>query len=482
MCAERRGDSQKRRKLATYALLLGMLAAGGAFANLLRPKPPPSPTPSIVPPAKAPSRIIVYVIDALRPDHLETYGYGRETAPAIAQLAREGATFTRCFSNTTWTLESVRGLFVGMEGAMYSRARHAAKTPEHLELLPEHFQEVGWATGLVTENVHVTEKFGLAQGFDYIGNASAILGSSDDIPEAAFHMRDATRAHLVEFLAKYAHANFFLYVHTMETHGPLVIPDTVEPFHAVESTPQEDLVGWYDTAIRVADQRFAAFVALLKERGLYDDSLIILTADHGESLISGKSSGTHRGPPLLDRVRIPLVMRCPEMIPAGPVIAQNVQFIDLAPTVLDAAGLAQPAHYQGRSLIRLLTEGADYALDGRPIFTVGQAMNGWGIVQDDSYLLSVKGKTQLIDLSASAGRKQDAAVNDLDVLRLSRLAKSHFSAQRQLFEKFELSQKPTLLGSLRRLFGAGSDSDGLDERPQLDEEDVRALEALGYLQ
>ena len=470
-----------------YAVLFGAAFAALAILGVVRvalhqSEPIAVPRLSLLSSDEAPTRIVLYVIDALRPDHLDVYGYERDTAPQITQLAREGAIFTRCFSNTTWTLESVRGLFIGMSGSMYSWSKKSSKVSESLEILPEHFREAGWATGLVTENVHVTETYGLAQGFDYVGNSSAILGTSDDVAETVLRMSDATEAHLKMFVQQHADRKFFLYVHTMETHGPLIIPETIEPFYTDESTPQEDLAGWYDTAIRWADRRLASLVDLLKEEGLYENTLLLITADHGESLIPGKASGTHRGPPLFDRVHIPLIVRWPEAVPANSIFSENVQFLDLGPTILEAAGIPWTRQYQGTSLVRLLTLGTDVSLVGRPIFTAGQHMNGWGVVQNQWYLFSSRGSKRLFDLGQDTVPGPDRSDANEELIRdLSRLADAHFSTQQRLFAEFESSRRQTLLGSLKKAFGSGNNPKVQSTEPEMDEEHRRALEALGYL-
>ncbi len=432
-------------------------------------------------PQRKPSAIVIYVIDALRPDHLGVYGYGRDTAPEITKLARDGAVFTHCFSNTTWTLESVRGLFVGMPGAMYSRSRHSCATPDFIDLLPEYFEKAGWTTGLVTENVHVTETYGLAQGFDYVGDSSEYLGTSENIADNVLKMADATEGSLRSFVRQNREHHFFLYVHTMETHGPLVIPESIETFYPAGSTPQENLVDWYDTAVRWADQRLGTFVELLKDEGIFENTLLIVTADHGESLVPGKASGTHRGPPLFERVHIPLIVSWPNRIDSKSVFSQNVQFMDIGPTVLEAVGIPRAKQFQAHSLVHLLTQGLDESLAGRPIFTVGQYMNGWGVLQDDSYLYSVKGSRRLINVNENSTVDDQTGGNEAVVRELSGIANDYFSAQRRHYVDFESSRNRSLLGSLGSAFGWGSTGSEAEKAPELSKEQVRALKALGYL-
>lgn len=436
----------------------------------------------LIPHHKTPSRVILYVIDALRPDHLETFGYERSTAPGLAQLGREGAVFTHCFSNSTWSLASIRSLFVGMHGTAYRRDSPPSRVPESLELLAERLSREGRRTGIVTENLFVSSRYGMTQGFDFVGDSYALLESSKDKNAARRRISITTQDHLESFLRQCEDDDFFLYVHTMEPHAPLIIPDSVEPLYSKGSTPKEDLVGWYDTAIRWADQNLSAFVEILKKYEQFQDTMLIVTADHGESLYSGDSGGTHRGPPLRERIHVPLIIRWPEVVPAGTVINENVQLLDVAPTILDVLRVPASSQHHGVSLTRLLIEGRDDAFRGRPIFVVGEGMKGRGIVVDTWYYLRAQGREHLFDVSGDFLLAEDRIrANEEVSKRLGEWADSHVGEHQQMFEDFLNAESNGYRRVLNRIKTALSDLVKNEDETPADKEHIETLKSLGYL-
>lgn len=429
-----------------------------------------------VPTGQKPKRVVLYVIDALRPDRLEVYGHTRSTAPCIAEIARGGARFTRCFSNSTWSLASIRSVFHGSHGAAYRRDAPPGRVPDQLELLAEHLRAAGMRTGIVSENLYVSARYGLTQGFDYVGESYALLESGQDKRAAA----SATRGHLTRFLDECGEAPFFLYVHTMEAHAPLIAPDGVEPLYAPGTAPRDDLEGWYDTGICWADQNLAAFVAQLEARGLYDDTLLMITADHGESLYRGESGGTHRGPPLRERIHVPLAVHWPKRIPPGTVVDANVQLLDLGPTILEALRLPSLPQHQGLSLTRLLAGEADPRFAGRPIVAAGEGMKGRALVLGDWYYLRANGKEQLFDLRGGVLAGQDVIGDHRAVAReLAGLAGAHIAAEQARYEaSLSGGGLSGALESVRRAFGG---AEAHEAAPAPDAKHQEALEALGYL-
>lgn len=443
----------------------------------------PSPQANfLVPPEKAPLRVIVYVIDALKPDHLDAYGYKRTTAPTLSQVAREGVRFTRCFSNSTWSLASIRSLFVGMHGAAYRRDSPPPKVPESLDMLPEFLQRAGLRTGIVSENIFVSSRYGMTQGFDFLGDAYAHLESSSATDTGHRKLNMPTLDHLDAFLKESGKDSFFLYVHTMEPHAPLVIPDSAPPLYSAGSTPKEDLTGWYDSAVRWADTNLALFIELLNKYDLYDDTLLIVTADHGESLYPGESGGIHRGPPLPDRTHIPLIIRCPGMARAGSVITENVQLLDIAPTIFNALRMTIPAQYQGRSLVRLLVDGNDDSLRSRPIVAAGEGMKGQAIVLGDWYYFRAQGNEHLYGIAGSVVDGTDRLDDNRALATTMReLADSHIREHQQAYE----NHLATAAGGIQRVIegirGVVADKEQGESSPESDHKHIEALKALGYL-
>lgn len=467
-----------RRKPLLFALGFGVVVLAVSIGQKTMLVEREKPQTFLVAPEKAPSRIVVYVIDALRPDHLGLYGYNRDTAPTISALAREGATFTRCFFKTTWTLLSVENIFSGMHGSAYIDDRGAHRVEDCVELLPEYFQEAGWRTGLVTENPFLTQRYNFTQYFEFVGNSS-VSGYKD---KANWSME--TYAHFEGFLEQVKNVPFFLYVHTMEAHSPLVMPDSISPEFTKDTTLKDDLVGWYDSAVHMADQNLANFIALLKERDFYDNTLLIVTADHGETLPGGWSNGIHTGPPFLERVHVPLIVHWPGVVPDGTVFDDLVQQLDLAPTLLNAARLPRPSQFQGDSLITLLTQGNRDSLQNRTMFTVGEDLADRGAASGDRYLLVSKDSATLYDISPNQPWDTPCTEgNEATISHLRDAIESHFSEQRLIFEDYKSSRKWSISGFFHRLFRSKAKNVTINDSPppQTDEEHKESLEALGYL-
>lgn len=461
---------------AILAIGVCVIALSWVAQVLLRE--PERPQSFRIPADRIPDRVILYVIDAMRPDHLGLYGYDRDTAPTISVLASEGAMFTRTFAKSTWSLVSVESILSGMHGSAYMADRGARPMDDFVETFVAHFQAAGWRTGVVTENPFVNPRYNFTKDFDLIGD-SGISGDKDKI-----NWSWETQGNFVEFLEQVKDDRFFLYVHTMEPHSPIVLPDAVPPKYADTTADTFDLEGWYDSAIHFADQNLYRFIALLKERNLYDNTLLIITADHGESLPEGKSQGVHTGPPMLERIHVPLVIHWPGVIPAGTVYDDLIQQVDLAPTLLESARIPIPAHFQGQSLMGLLIEDDHSAVENRTLFAVGQALQDRAAAAGDHYLLISEGKEYLYDISPGESWGTECTEgNESTVSTLRRAMENHFSVEQSRFKKYKLRRKLDILAYIqraRRPIPQVIRGDAIPP-PQSEEEHQETLRTLGYL-
>lgn len=323
-----------------------------------------------------PSRpnVVIYLIDCLRADHMGAYGYERPTTPFLDRFAAEGTLFLNAYAQQTWTRPSIASLFSSHYNLAHQVNTMGKTLPESFVTLAEVLSAQGYATGHFSDNGNVGKSTGLIQGFEHISH-KGLTGWPDfrriDFSAVAPLLRERTEQQ----------RPFFLYIHTLELHAPYAPPppyDTrydpgyrgltgVDPQRALNAEVMthknsrrisqrelEHLTALYDGLINLADEKFQTFVRLLQDSGVYDNTLLIVTADHGEAF--GEHGRLEHGhAPYQELIRVPLLIRFPRQVSSGQVLSDNVQLIDLAPTVLESIGLPIPEDFQGRSLVPLLT-------------------------------------------------------------------------------------------------------------------------------
>jgi arylsulfatase A-like enzyme len=298
--------------------------------------------------------VVVYLVDALRADHLPLYGYPRDTAPELTRFARDGVVFDQAIAASSWTKPSVASLFTSLLPREHGCVRFLTPLDPGLVTLAERLRQAGYGTGAVVVNPHVGAKnMEFDQGFDQF-EALPVGRRAASVVDAALAFLDARRGQPA-----------FVYVHTMDTHAPYRPPspfdrrfppfpepgrEAARPFRDYEEPADRDrIVGQYDGAIAYGDREFGRFVAALRERGLYDRATIVFLADHGEEFLD--HGGWEHGRTLYDElVRVPLVLKYAGRREAGRRVARQVQLVDILPTILKGQRLPVPGGIAGRPL------------------------------------------------------------------------------------------------------------------------------------
>ncbi|TDI26990.1 MAG: hypothetical protein E2P06_01285 [Acidobacteria bacterium] len=331
-----------------------------------------------------PRGVILIQVDTLRRDHLEVYGYERETAPVLTRLAAEGVTFRRATAQATWTKVSTPSIMTSLHPLSHGVRDFADRLPAGAETLAEQYRAAGYAT-LAYSSVLFTGQFSnMHQGFEelhesgsadvspssktareYIDRLSAWLGTHRDVPFFVFlHLFDPhdpfePREPYATMWADPAHkAEHEEQLEALREHiaNPILrqfgMPDQ-RAFEAAEIDPEAFVSydqDWYDGSIRGMDVELGRLVERLRALGLDDDTLIVFMSDHGEEFL--EHGRMFHGQTVYDELtQVPLIMRWPGAIPAGVVVDENVQLIDIMPTLLDLSGLPHPEGLQGRSLL-----------------------------------------------------------------------------------------------------------------------------------
>jgi len=358
--------------------------------------------PSFPVPARDPPRtIVLFDIDSLRADHVGAYGYPLATTPRLDHFFHEGLRAEKCIAAANWTLPAHASIFTSASVASHDAGRYSTALADSFDTLAESLAAAGYRTLAVTGGGLVHPSFGLGQGFD------RYVSVNESADEAVRRSLDLLREHRNEPV--------FLFFHTYQVHeyvtdevavrelfgGPPALgPDwrsTLHEFVRMHSL-SPDFPRWvrnrYDAALRSVDGAFGRLLDGLDREGRLSQTAILMTSDHGEALcdrlVGGNCLSVGHGTPYLfeEELLVPLEVRVPWMPKAHGVVAGNASELDVAPTLLDAAGLEAPASFEGRSLI------ASPPPAGRPIVTEAPPLEALAVRIGEHKLIRRTGVSQ----------------------------------------------------------------------------------------
>ena len=319
--------------------------------------------------------VILVTMDTTRPDYLSCYGQRQNPTPHLDALAREGVRFELALSASAVTPVShasiLTGLFPYEHGLRVLSAGSGFRLPQEQRTVASVMREAGYTTGAVHSAFPVSGYFGFDRDYDHFDSLDGALTVRHGDTKTSWDSRtlqrrsDETTDLCLEFIreAQQEDRPFFLWVHYWDPHDPTLKPPREFTSNlalpdgglAANSGAYEEL---YAAEVRYLDQQFGRLLAGLREMGLADDTLVAVTADHGEGLADGYERhgwGKHRMT-YQEQLHVPLILNGPG-IPAGGVVPDMVRTVDIVPTLLDYAGLAWELEgYSGRSL-RPLIEG-----------------------------------------------------------------------------------------------------------------------------
>lgn len=336
--------------------------------------------------------VLIIGVDTLRADRLHHLGYERETTPTLDTLAAKGFSFSKAISASSWTVPSFMSIFTGTFPSVHKvtnkfvtfsesekKISNMAELAPEIETLATQFKTAGYATGGFTGDAGVSGKFGYRQGFDVYTD------------ETTFGGLENSAGHALTWIDSLGGKKFFMFFHGYDLHGQFkevagyrgrfVPKDYRGPFNgsgAQEAKLREDQLtpkgislstadvdfwnGFYDSKIRDADDRLKAFLDALDKKGVLQKTIIVVVSDHGEEFYEHK--GFDHGQSLYDElVHVPLIIVSPKLQKTG-IIDRQISMIDVAPTVLELAGVhASTAFTQQMRHAQSLVP----ALDGRNI-------------------------------------------------------------------------------------------------------------------
>lgn len=317
-----------------------------------------------------PKNVVFILIDTLREDHLGYAGYERDTSPNIDAIAAESAVFRNAYATSPQTPRTVPPILFSryasrirwyMPTANFPRAR-----PENLSVY-EVLAEAGWQNMAMTSHFYFDPRRGLTEGFDPWDNEGAkeLKEANTDIATPRVWDKVEPR---IEQLGQARRDDgdeaqpFSLLIHFFDPHARYNRHDEFD-FGRGE-TNHERLINAYDSEIAHADHYVGKIVEKLKEEGLYDEVILVITSDHGEEF--NEHDYYFHGHTLYNTaIQVPKIVRVPGWYPVE--IEEPVSVIDIGPTLLDLLGLSVPADFEGRPLTDALLGRAN--LERRPIFS-----------------------------------------------------------------------------------------------------------------
>jgi arylsulfatase A-like enzyme len=306
--------------------------------------------------------VFLVLFDSLRADHLGCYGYTRPTSPCIDSLAASGVLFQSASSCAPWTLPSLGSILSSLppEGHGAGRGRDSPMREDVPNLACE-FRRAGYFTKAYSANPMLSASYGTDRGFR----------------EASWPFVDAdtVAGRICAWLNSHRREPFFLVVFILDPHHPYSPPkdfrerfarnagsarvsDTFGDIQLARTgalTPEERIavVDLYDAEIAWADRALGSILAALRSSGAAARTVVVVAADHGEEFWD--HGGFYHGHSLYDELlHVPLIVSAPRLHPVRSKVRQPVSLLDVAPTLLELAGLPVPSRMQGKSLTPLI--------------------------------------------------------------------------------------------------------------------------------
>jgi arylsulfatase A-like enzyme len=344
-------------------------------------------------PASSPDapNVLLIVLDTVPAKRMSLYGYAQPTTPQIESFAKTGVVFDRCISPSPWTLPSHGSMFTGVMPQEQSSGWTEPFDDRH-PTIAERLRERGYATaGFGANTYYLSAEFGLNRGFGRFREPRTLLMQAIRSSQLADSI--ANRTILPVFQGRVvgqksaedinreclnwidglpADRPYFAFLNYIDTHGPyapprefaeryglpeghsaipslelLSDPDAPEKLRQVKAT--------YEACLTYVDDQVGALLDALEQRDQLDDTLVIITADHGEQLGENQVMG-HGNSLYLPQIHVPLVISFPGRVPHGRHVESVVSLLDLPTTIVDLLGLPNSVTFPGTSMVPLLSD------------------------------------------------------------------------------------------------------------------------------
>ena len=397
--------------------------------------------------------VILITLDTVRADRMGFLGSKKGLTPHLDALAKQSVVFEHAYSQAPITPVSHATILTGTYPQYHGIRNFGDRLPPSVPFLPELLHQQGYHTGAFVGSIILDPKNGFASGFERgfdVYNAGFHRQKTGERREASMQRRgEVTLALALDWLREQKDGPFFLWVHLWDAHDPYNPP---EPFRSrFPNTP-------YNGGIAYVDDTVGKLLDYLRSQGLYDNSLIAVAADHGESL--GDHGELTHSIFLYDAtIHVPLLFKLPGNRLSGQRVAETASLVDLAPTIIEGLGQTPPAAMEGRSLMPLV---GNPHPEMRPSLATGDHSErsfGWSplvSLRIGNQLYVRAPKPEFYDLTADPNAKTNLYRNE-------RAKATRFAIQLDSFVKRISAGAPQAL------------QDGLDEKSR------EKLSALGYV-
>jgi len=434
--------------------------------------------------------VLLISIDSLRADHVGCYGYGRNTSPNIDELAGEGSVFLNPISSTSWTLPAHISILTSLDISVHGVSTDGFSLHSGIKTLPEILKENSYATACFCTSPYMNPAFGFGRGFDLYHNTDFEDPVFEDTVLPSAEQRDAvhediTSPRITELALNWLEENgsrpFFLFLHMWDVHYDYIPPppyDSLfdpdyegdisgekyihnEAINAdMDRRDLEHIIALYDGEIAYTDYHLGLIFRKLKELGIYDRTLIIVTADHGDEFFEHGNKG-HRKTLYDEVIKVPLVIKLPGGKWGNRKIDSQVGLIDIVPTILELLDINRPARIQGKSLLPLIkkdeTETPRFVLSELSPVLQSFRSDDWKLLYNVPNNVSI-----ILDLKKDPRETHEHLIGDSAVGK-----RAHRDFYRRILKDRELAVEYR-----------GGDT---GKKVEMDESQIERLRSLGYL-
>lgn len=317
--------------------------------------------------------ILIYVVDTLRADHMSCYGYDRITSPNIDKFAQENILYLNAYANTSWTKASGAAILTGLFPKHNKTMARDDKMPEDIVTLTEILKDAGYFTAAFIGNGNLSHEFGFDQGFDLYEEFFGTYPHSRHVQSNSINKKIFDFFN--DFLRRDERKPLFILIWTVDPHDPYAPEDSVKDLFDIRRYTPIDTYDFrfledvrdgkirpsisqiefmktrYDQEIFFNDMSFGELLRVMKSQGIYDNSVILFTSDHGEEFFDHGGVG-HGWTLYNEQIRIPLIIKVPQAGRGRP--EDRVQHIDIYPTILEILKLKPPYELDGISFFRIV--------------------------------------------------------------------------------------------------------------------------------
>lgn len=446
-------------------------------------KPPPAQ-------AQRAKNLVYVVLDTTRADVFDVVDSEADVkTPHFDALARNSTTFRNAYNNENWTKPSVTTMWSSLYPETHGAREATSKVADDIRFFSEELKDAGFVTGAFIANAVVSETFGFNRGWTDFHNRSDhnTEGNGSRLyPSAA------------EWMETHKDERFFLYVQSVDPHttydvpgdyskhyysgtykGPLGTSFDREEQIVVDNGKMKisaDDLKWikalYNGEVTYQDHYLGVLLDKIKELGLSESTLVVITNDHGEELKDHGGMG-HGWPLYEEQIRAPLLMSFAPLFASGANIKTIIEHVDLAPTILEALGLPPMKTAEGLSFLPLLHDGIGSRQ--QPFYTVAWSRKGIRSVRVGDWKLTVGEKSDLLHLF----NLQDDPKENTNLIAGKGIPEAALLPARLC--EIHLSETLATPDKTRRLDGAGAIQRYNSREIPIDDATRRELEALGYL-